>query len=76
MNTLGEKLNYIRKKNGFTQEYLADLIGVSRGVIFNQYENSRAWLCSKYGLYIKYYKNVKIKICEVNKCRFLVNYLN
>lgn len=39
MNTLGERLNYVRKKNGFTQESLAELIGVSRGVIFNLEKN-------------------------------------
>ncbi len=39
MNTLGERLNYVRKKNGYTQESLAKLIGVSRGVIFNLEKN-------------------------------------
>lgn len=35
MNTLGERLNFARKKNGYTQDSLAEAIGVSRGVIFN-----------------------------------------
>ena len=39
MNTLGERLNYIRKKRGFTQDSLAESIGVSRGVIFNLEKN-------------------------------------
>lgn len=33
--TLGERLNYARKKHGYTQDSLAAAIGVSRGVIFN-----------------------------------------
>lgn len=39
MNTLGERLNYVRKKNGYTQSSLAESIGVSRGVIFNIEKN-------------------------------------
>ncbi|MEY8322061.1 helix-turn-helix transcriptional regulator [Lachnospiraceae bacterium 46-61] len=39
MDTLGERLNYARKKNGYTQESLGDTIGVSRGVIFNLEKN-------------------------------------
>lgn len=39
MNTLGERLNYARKKSGFTQDSLAESIGVSRGVIFNLEKN-------------------------------------
>ncbi len=39
MNTLGEKLCYARKKNGYTQDSLARTIGVSRGVIFNLEKN-------------------------------------
>lgn len=39
MNSLGERLNYARKKNGYTQGSLADSIGVSRGVIFNLEKN-------------------------------------
>lgn len=39
MNTLGERLNYARKKAGFTQDSLAESIGVSRGVIFNLEKN-------------------------------------
>lgn len=39
MNTLGERLNYARKKNGYTQDSLANSIGVSRGVIFNLEKN-------------------------------------
>ena len=39
MNTLGERLNYARKQNGYTQESLASAIGVSRGVIFNLEKN-------------------------------------
>lgn len=35
MDTLGDRLIYARKKNGYTQDSLAELIGVSRGVIFN-----------------------------------------
>ena len=35
MNTLGERLNYARKQKGYTQDSLAQTIGVSRGVIFN-----------------------------------------
>ena len=41
MNTLGERLNYARKKKGYTQESLARAIGVSRGVIYNL-EKSKA----------------------------------
>ena len=37
--TLGERLNYARKKKGYTQESLGDTIGVSRGVIFNLEKN-------------------------------------
>lgn len=39
MNTLGDRLNYARKKNGYTQDSLAEMIGVSRGVIFNLEKN-------------------------------------
>ncbi|MCM1303252.1 MAG: helix-turn-helix domain-containing protein [Butyrivibrio sp.] len=39
MNTLGERLTYVRKKNGYTQNSLAEAIGVSRGVIFNIEKN-------------------------------------
>ncbi len=39
MNTLGERLTYVRKKNGYTQSSLAETIGVSRGVIFNIEKN-------------------------------------
>ena len=39
MNTLGERLKYVRKNKGYTQESLADTIGVSRGVIFNLEKN-------------------------------------
>ena len=39
MNTLGERLNYARKKSGYTQDSLAETIGVSRGVIFNLEKN-------------------------------------
>lgn len=39
MNTLGERLIYVRKKNGYTQSSLAEAIGVSRGVIFNIEKN-------------------------------------
>lgn len=39
MNTLGNRLHYARKKNGYTQNSLAETIGVSRGVIFNLEKN-------------------------------------
>ncbi len=39
MKTLGERLNYARKKRGYTQDSLAETIGVSRGVIFNLEKN-------------------------------------
>lgn len=39
MDTLGERLNFARKKNGYTQDSLAETIGVSRGVIFNLEKN-------------------------------------
>ena len=39
MNSLGERLIYIRKKHGFTQDSLAKKIGVSRGVIYNLEKN-------------------------------------
>ncbi len=42
MNTLGERLNYARKKKGFTQDSLAETIGVSRGVIYNLEKNKTA----------------------------------
>jgi transcriptional regulator with XRE-family HTH domain len=35
MNTLGERLKYARKKRGYTQESLSEVIEISRGVIFN-----------------------------------------
>lgn len=41
MDTLGTRLNYARKKNGYTQDSLAESIGVSRGVIYN-IEKSKA----------------------------------
>ncbi len=39
MKTLGERLRYARRKNGYTQESLAAAIGVSRGVIYNLEKN-------------------------------------
>ena len=33
--TLGERLHLARKKRGYTQDSLAEAIGVSRGVIYN-----------------------------------------
>ena len=39
MNSLGERLRYTRKRNGYTQDSLASAIGVSRGVIFNLEKN-------------------------------------
>lgn len=39
MQTLGERLNYARKKCGYTQDSLAEAIGVSRGVIYNLEKN-------------------------------------
>ncbi len=39
MDTLGERLKYTRKKHGYTQDSLAEIIGVSRGVIFNLEKN-------------------------------------
>lgn len=39
MDTLGARLNYVRKKKGYTQDSLAASIGVSRGVIFNLEKN-------------------------------------
>jgi len=39
VDSLGERLNYVRKKNGYTQDSLAETIGVSRGVIFNLEKN-------------------------------------
>lgn len=35
MDTLGKRLNYARRQKGYTQDSLAEAIGVSRGVIFN-----------------------------------------
>ena len=35
MDTLGARLNYARRKRGYTQNSLAEEIGVSRGVIYN-----------------------------------------
>jgi len=35
ISTLGERLKHARKSRGFTQNSLADAIGVSRGVIYN-----------------------------------------
>lgn len=32
---MGQRLTYARKKSGYTQDSLAESIGVSRGVIFN-----------------------------------------
>ena len=39
MKSLGERLNYARKKHGYTQDSLAETIGVSRGVIYNLEKN-------------------------------------
>lgn len=39
MDTLGERLNHARRKRGYTQDSLAEAIGVSRGVIFNLEKN-------------------------------------
>lgn len=39
MKTIGDRLKYARKKKGFTQNSLAESIGVSRGVIFNLEKN-------------------------------------
>lgn len=39
METLGGRLCYARRKNGYTQESLAEAIGVSRGVIYNLEKN-------------------------------------
>lgn len=39
MESLGERLHTARKKNGYTQEALAEAIGVSRGVIYNLEKN-------------------------------------
>jgi len=39
MDTLGERLKHARKNKGFTQDSLAETIGVSRGVIFNLEKN-------------------------------------
>lgn len=39
MDTLGERLNYARRDSGYTQNSLAESIGVSRGVIFNLEKN-------------------------------------
>ena len=39
MDTLGDRLQYARKKSGYTQNTLAETIGVSRGVIFNLEKN-------------------------------------
>lgn len=39
MNSLGERLRYARKQKGYTQDSLAETIGVSRGVIFNLEKN-------------------------------------
>lgn len=39
MTTLSERLTYARKKSGYTQDSLAESIGVSRGVIYNLEKN-------------------------------------
>lgn len=39
METLGERLTYARRNSGYTQNSLAESIGVSRGVIFNLEKN-------------------------------------
>ncbi len=39
MDSLGERLIYARKNKGYTQDALAETIGVSRGVIFNLEKN-------------------------------------
>ena len=38
-NTLGERVYYVRKSKGYTQDSLAESIGVSRGIIFNLEKN-------------------------------------
>lgn len=38
--TLGENLRKLRKENGYTQQYLADYIGVERSA-YSKYESSR-----------------------------------
>ena len=39
MGTLGERLIFARKNKGYTQDSLANVIGVSRGVIYNLEKN-------------------------------------
>lgn len=39
MQSLGERLHYVRKQKGYSQEGLAKKIGVSRGVIYNIEQN-------------------------------------
>lgn len=39
MDTLGKRLTYARKNKEYTQEGLAAIIGVSRGVIYNLEKN-------------------------------------
>lgn len=39
MDSLGERLNYVRKRKKYSQAALAEAIGVSRGVIFNLEKN-------------------------------------
>lgn len=39
MQSLGERLHYVRKIKGYSQEGLAKEIGVSRGVIYNIEQN-------------------------------------
>ena len=40
MKTMGERIKELREKNGYTQEYMASLIGVQKSA-FAKYENDR-----------------------------------
>ncbi len=59
MDNLGERLRYARKKKGFTQDSLAQSIGVSRSVIYNL-EKSKT---EPKAVFI----NAIIQVLEINK---------
>lgn len=57
MNTIGERLQYIRKRNNLTQEKAAEILGVSIETI-SRYENNRMFPSA----------HILMKICSLYSC--------
>lgn len=57
MNTLGERLQYIRKKNNLTQEKVAEALGISIETI-SRYENN--WMFPT--------AHILVKLCSLYNC--------